>query len=136
MLPKLLVKTIMSSQAVVADPSDDLDTLMNLMDKEDIRHLPLVRHGELMGLVSDRDIALATSLRSNSLKNTKAKDICATHVYETHLDSFVQDVAREMASKKYGSAVITENNKVVGIITTTDICRALADVLAGDFTYE
>jgi uncharacterized protein YjaG (DUF416 family) len=34
-----------------------------------------------------------------------------------------------MASKKYGSAVVEQNHKIVGIITTVDICQALADLL-------
>lgn len=38
-------------------------------------------------------------------------------------------VANELATKHYGSAIVTENDEVVGIFTTTDACKALAEVL-------
>ncbi|MFX8848650.1 CBS domain-containing protein, partial [Acinetobacter baumannii] len=41
----------------------------------------------------------------------------------------VAEVARVMAEKRIGSAIVTKNNKLVGIFTVTDACRALAQIL-------
>jgi acetoin utilization protein AcuB len=55
----------------------------------------------------------------------------STEVYAVHPESPLDEVASEMASKKYGSAVVLQNGKVVGIVTTVDLCRALAELLHG-----
>ncbi len=52
----------------------------------------------------------------------------ARNPYTTAPDTPVSEVARAMAADKYGSAVVTQNGKVVGILTTVDVCRILADV--------
>lgn len=96
------------------------------------RHLPVVERGRLVGLVSDRDIALCESLLVDS--NTAAMrptvgDAMTTNVFTCGPDAHLHAVAREMATRKIGSAVIVEPahpTKVMGVFTTTDALGALA----------
>ncbi|MEW6270451.1 MAG: CBS domain-containing protein [Thermodesulfobacteriota bacterium] len=53
--------------------------------------------------------------------------------YVVEDDEPLDVVAREMADRQIGSALVTRHGKLVGIITTTDVCRLLADVLAAHF---
>ena len=49
--------------------------------------------------------------------------------YTVSPDTLLDDVVATMAAKKYGSAVVMQNHKVVGIFTTVDACRAFAELL-------
>lgn len=52
-----------------------------------------------------------------------------THVYAVDPNTSLDVVAEALAEHKYGSAVVLQNGKVVGIFTTNDACRALAELL-------
>ena len=57
------------------------------------------------------------------------EDAMSSEVYTISPDAPLDEVVREMAAKKYGSAVIMQNHHVVGIFTTVDVCDAFADLL-------
>jgi acetoin utilization protein AcuB len=99
------------------------------MSNLNIRHLPVMRSGELLGIISDRDIKMALSLLSDTAQSLLVKDICHEHPYQVSPDTPLDEVAMEMAENRYGCAIIVQNKKVVGIFTTVDACRALASVL-------
>ncbi|MFM2420592.1 MAG: hypothetical protein RL385_5315, partial [Pseudomonadota bacterium] len=50
-------------------------------------------------------------------------------------DAPIDEVVGEMAAKKFGSAVVQQNHKVVGIFTTVDVCKAFAELLHGRLTH-
>jgi len=50
-------------------------------------------------------------------------------VYSVTPDTPIDSVVSEMAARKYGSAIVMQNEKVVGIFTTIDVCRAFAELL-------
>jgi acetoin utilization protein AcuB len=101
------------------------------MSEFKIRHLPVLRGGHLVGLVTERDLALIETLKDVDATTLSVADAMSTEVYAVHPESPLDEVASEMASKKYGSAVVLQNGKVVGIVTTVDLCRALAELLHG-----
>ena len=53
----------------------------------------------------------------------------AESVYSVPPDAPLDEVVSEMGGRKYGSAIVMQNEKVVGIFTTVDVCRAFADLL-------
>jgi len=55
----LTVKDVMTSDVVVGLPDDDIDYIANVMDKNQIRHLPIVVDGKIVGILSSRDIIKA-----------------------------------------------------------------------------
>ncbi len=112
------------------DADDVLDRAQELMSRFGIRHLPVTSGGKLSGVLSDRDIKTALGFKGASAKRLRCSDVCSDDAYVTHPDSPLELVAGELATKHYGSAVVTEGDAVVGIFTTTDACRALAQVLA------
>jgi CBS domain-containing protein len=52
-----------------------------------------------------------------------------SEVYTVWPEAALDATVLEMASRKYGSAVVTQNNKVVGVLTAVDVCRALGELL-------
>lgn len=99
------------------------------MHEHHIRHLPVLKGGRLVGMITERDIALVEGLKGVDVEALTVEEAMSTQTYSVSPDAALDEVALEMASKKYGSAVVEQNHKIVGIITTVDICQALADLL-------
>lgn len=102
-----------------------------LMNEHNIRHLPVLRGGQVVGMLSERDLALIEVFKDVDPRALTIDEAMSTGVYQVVPDAPLDVVAAEMASKKYGSAVVVQNRKVVGILTTVDVCSALADLLHG-----
>lgn len=100
-----------------------------MMREHGIRHLPVLHGGKLVGMLTDRDLHLVESLAGVDPAKVKVEDAMATPVYAVSPDSLLDAVVETMGEHKYGSAVIMQNDKVVGIFTTVDVCHALADLL-------
>jgi len=104
-----------------------------MMRQGHFRHLPVPSGGEVVGVVTDRDIKL---LLGPDFGNPDEREL---KVHEAYIDkpcvvpasTPVATVARTMAEHHIGSAIITKNDKLVGIFTVTAACRALAEILDG-----
>jgi acetoin utilization protein AcuB len=99
----------------------------HVMREHHIRHLPVLRAGRLVGLVSDRDLAFAENLKDVDAAKLRVDEAMTATPYSVAKTTRLGDVAREMAEHRYGSAVVMENDHVVGVFTTVDALRALAD---------
>ncbi|MBI1861184.1 MAG: CBS domain-containing protein [Deltaproteobacteria bacterium] len=93
-----------------------------------VRHLPVQRGGELVGVVSERNVR--EGLMSSMGRALSVEDVMTPAPYVVPPETPLDEVVAAMAEEKYGSAIIQEEGKVVGIFTTVDACRALRQVLA------
>jgi acetoin utilization protein AcuB len=96
-----------------------------------IRHLPVTARGELVGVLTDRDIklALGPDLGSPPERELAVRDVFQPEAYVVDAGALLVTVAATMAERHLGSALVTRGGKLVGIFTTTDACRALARIL-------
>lgn len=122
------VQKYMTTSPVTTEASATVAAAAKVMKANSIRHLPVVDGGTVVGLISDRDIALVEGLVGVDPEIVTVRDAMATEPYTTSPDTPITEVAATMASNKYGSAVVTQNGKVVGMFTTVDVCRVLAEV--------
>ena len=100
-----------------------------LMKKHEIRHLPVLHGGVLVGMLSERDLALIESLRDIDPKTLSVEEAMSSEVYSVSPNTPLDEVVTTMAERKLGSAVVMERGQVVGIFTTVDACRTLASLL-------
>jgi acetoin utilization protein AcuB len=100
-----------------------------MMKKHAIRHLPVLDGGALVGMLTERDLSLIETLRDVDPKEVTVEDAMSTSVYAVQPETPLDEVVSSMAEHKYGSAVVMQNNHVVGIFTTVDACRTLAELL-------
>jgi acetoin utilization protein AcuB len=100
-----------------------------LMKELGIRHLPVLRGGKLLGVVSDRDVKIVESFHDVNPDEVTVDEGLYHEAYSVAADTPLAEVAREMYKHKYGSAVVMEGTQVVGIFTTVDGMRALAEAL-------
>lgn len=103
----------------------------NMMRAYRIRHLPVLDGGKLVGLVSERDIQLVESMGQGvEPDDVTIEEAMSQAPYTVTPTTPLEVAARHMAKHKLGSAVVIDGNRVVGLLTTTDGMRALADMLA------
>ena len=99
------------------------------MRKLHLRHLPVLKGGKLVGILTDRDINLILSFKDVDAKVVKVDEAYSADPYFTSPDAPLNEVVAIMAEKKYGCALIVDNEKLVGIFTEIDAYRALAELL-------
>lgn len=102
-----------------------------MMREHHIRHLPVLTGGELVGVLSDRDLNLIETLRDVDPEKVTVEDAMASNAYFVAPDAPLDEVVATMAERKYGCAVVMQNRHLVGIFTTVDACRAFAEMLHG-----
>jgi CBS domain-containing protein len=94
-----------------------------------LRHLPVLRAGVLVGVLSQRDLYFLEALPGVDVDVDVVADAMSADVYTAAPDEPLRHVASAMADHKYGCAVVMEERHVLGIFTVTDALRNLADVL-------
>ena len=99
--------------------------------ERNIRHLPVTERNALAGVLSDRDIklALGPDLGFPPERELKVRDVYQPNSYVVDASARLEEVARTMAERHVGSALVTRDGKLVGIFTATDACRALARII-------
>ncbi len=128
-MSKHLVQRYMTPMPVVVRSDRTLAEAHQLMREHGVRHLPVVDDGRLVGIVSQRDLYLLETLRGVDVASETVAEAMTPDPYTTSPDAPLDEVAREMAEHKYGSAVVVDAGRVVGVFTTVDALRALSAVL-------
>jgi acetoin utilization protein AcuB len=123
------VQKYMSHAPHTIGQKQTLATAHKMMREHHIRHLPVLEGGRLVGLVSQRDLALVESLKDVDPEEVTVEDSMSQQVYHVAPEAPLDEVAAEMAERKYGSAVVMSNGKVVGMFTAVDAMAALSDLL-------
>jgi acetoin utilization protein AcuB len=98
-----------------------------MMQKYDIRHLPVLHGGELYGIVSDRDLGMVAGLNEVNPDDTTVEEAMTQEAYTVTRDTPLFDVLQDMLEHKYGSAIVVDGVKIVGILTTHDALKLLVD---------
>ncbi len=104
-----------------------LSEAKGLMQEFKIRHLPVLSESRLVGVVSDRDLGVIESVLHT--ETLPVADAMTPDPYAVAPGTPLRQVAREMANRRCGSAVVMEGDEVLGIFTTTDALDALAEAL-------
>ena len=102
-----------------------------MMREHRIRHLPVLRAGKIVGVVSDGDLHLVETLKDVDPREVRVEDAMTQEPYMVDPETPLDEVVKQMAEHKYGSAVVAQNHKVVGVFTMVDACRAFAEMLHG-----
>ena len=136
----MLVRDHMTAPALTIQPETRLADALRFMQEHRVRRLPIVNQtGWLVGIVSERDLLYAspspTTARvlwemSSQISRTAVQEIMTKRVIVVKPDAQLTEAATQMIDMKIGGLpVVDEHNEVIGIITETDVMRALVDVL-------
>lgn len=125
----LPVEEFTTPAPVVATEDEFIDRLEHLMRQYDIRHIPIIKNGLVVGIVSDRDLKVASGLSAREKIIIRASDIMAVNPVTVNAGATLDEVAFEMSENKVGSVIVNdENDKFYGIFTVTDALNALVEI--------
>ncbi|MFW5876004.1 MAG: CBS domain-containing protein [Myxococcota bacterium] len=141
-MPKnMRVEEIMIRDPIVLNEEDDLSQIRRGMEHFHLRHLPVVDGDKLVGLISQRDIlkfavsalerAGAAHQREEWLEeHTFVAEVMQRDVFTVRADTSVAEAAQVLADTKFGCVpVVDDEQRLVGIVTETDMLRLLVKVL-------
>jgi acetoin utilization protein AcuB len=131
------VNECMTGNVVTVDAEASCHDAVARMAHNRIRHLPVVdRAGLLCGIVTDRDLrhrlfasdvfpSIGTVPVEELLSNVRVADVMSRPVVSVAPDAELQEVARVMAERRLGSLPVVDRQRVVGIVTETDVLRRI-----------
>ena len=120
---------VMTMLPACIDVQETFSEVQSMMDEHDVRHLPVIRAGKVVGIVSDRDIAVAHQFFGKTSETTELEvgDFCTQDVVTFERTAPLSTVLQTMADARIGSVVIVDDSGAVGIFTATDACRVFGD---------
>jgi acetoin utilization protein AcuB len=135
----MLVGERMTRNPVTILDTASIDDGIHLMRERKVRRLPVLdESGMMVGIVSDKDLlhaapSPATSLSVYELHYLLAKltikQVMSSPVISVSPDTPLEEAARVMADNKIGGLPVTEGDRLVGIITETDVFKILVELL-------
>jgi CBS domain-containing protein len=111
------------------EPSATLREAREMMVEHDIHHLPVTRGDEIVGLISDGDVFVAGNLAPGGAAETLVEAVYSREPFVVDMHSLLGKVVTEMGTRRIGCAMVTRQGKLAGILTHTDVCRVLGEVL-------
>jgi acetoin utilization protein AcuB len=125
----LNIRKYMTHAPLTIGQEQTLSVAHEVMRENRVRHLPVLEGGKLVGVLSQRDLHLIETLRDVDPAKTTVDEAMTGDVYVTGPDAGLDEVASQMAKHKYGSAVVVERGKVIGVFTTIDALNVLSDLV-------
>ncbi len=126
-LTRLTIEEFTSPMPVTTHPRMSVEEAFGLMQRAKVRHLPVIRADEVVGVVSDRD--LRPFLNRNWSICICVEDVMQKSVLSVPETMSMGDAAFLMAKNKVGSLlVLDDNGDLSGIFTTTDALNALVEM--------
>jgi acetoin utilization protein AcuB len=135
----MLVRERMSTQPVIIRADVTITKALQAMRENEVRRLPVLdEEGQLIGIVSEKDLLYASPSPATSLSiyemhyllsRLRVTELMTTDPVTVSPDTPLEEAARIMADNKIGGLPVMEGDKLVGIITETDIFKVFLEML-------
>ena len=134
----MLVGERMSRPVITVTADSPIMEAFDLLKRDKIRRAPVIKDGKMVGIISDHDLLNASPSQATTLSvyelpyllgKIKVQDVMSTQVISVTEDTPIEEAARIMADNKIGGLPVVQDNKVVGIITETDLFKIFLELL-------
>ena len=126
------IQEAMTSNPTRIGPTNTVGEAAQIMKAEDVGSLPIVEGDKLVGVITDRDLAIRIVAESRGT-DTTVGDIASKNVVTVDPEQSLEDAARLMAEHQIRRLpVVEEDGRLVGILAQADIAQAGHDALTGD----
>ncbi len=126
------IREFMTSDFNRVRPDTPVQGAHALMRSTNMRDLVVMDGDKLAGVICQLDLYLIQSLTDADPESAVVEEAMTTQPYVVAPDVSLEQVARTMWTQRYGSAVVVQDDRVVGIFTIADSLRALSQVLSAD----
>lgn len=126
----MFVQDVMQSTVLTVTPQATLPEAIRLAQQRGIRHLPVLDNGRLVGILSDRDlkramaspaVSLASHEQEEAIGRITVDEIMTRNVITVGPRFPLEEAARLMLREKISALPVTEDGRLVGIVTETDV---------------
>jgi acetoin utilization protein AcuB len=130
----LLMQDWMKQKVLTLGPEASAFEALRLCRERRIRHIPVVKDERLVGIISDRDLRdasppLGDPERVSTMKEIRLEEVMTREVITTHPEDTIVHAAREMYERKIESLPVVDEEKLLGIVTSSEVMRALIAVI-------
>jgi acetoin utilization protein AcuB len=130
----LLMQDWMKQKVLTLGPEASAFEALRLCRERRIRHIPVVKDERLVGIISDRDLRdasppLGDPERVSTMKEIRLEDVMTQKVITTHPENTIVHAVREMYERQIESLPVVDEEKLLGIVTSSDVMRALIAVI-------
>ena len=134
----MYVKLKMTANPYTVTPDTNVVDAYALLHQHKIRRLPVVDNGELVGIVTEKELQQVSPSKATALSvyeinyllaKTKVKDAMYSHPISTTPDALLEEAAVLMRDNNVGALPVVDQGKLVGIITETDIFDAFTELM-------
>lgn len=115
------VRDIMTTEIASLNTDDTIERAAQLMKQYDVGSIPVCNQNKIIGIVTDRDIAVRCVASGQDTRQQKVQDIMTANPVVGNPDMNVDDVAKLMSTRKIRRLPIVDNNSLVGIVALGDI---------------
>lgn len=122
-----VARELISTVLICASPATSVQDACSSCHAGGVRHLPVVKDGELVGIVSDRDLRAAA--RAGTHDALTVDEVMAREVETLDVEERLSSAARRMADLAVSSLPALEHGRLVGILTLTDVLRHVGKVM-------
>lgn len=127
----MLVRGRMTAEVVTAEPSTTIADALETIRSHNIRHLPVMDGDRLTGVVTDRDLRLALGPDGEASDDTTVSDIMSASPTTIAPDTPVEEAGRVLIEHRIGCLPVMEDDRLVGILTESDLLRAFVELMVG-----
>jgi CBS domain-containing protein len=113
------------SEVWSTSPDASVYEALELLAEKNIGALLVLRNGELVGVVSERDYARKVALRGKTSKKTPIKDIMTEEVVTVGSDRTVEEAMAIMTDKHIRHLPVIDDDKIVGVVSIGDLVKAI-----------
>jgi CBS domain-containing protein len=131
------ISEIMTKKVVTLNKNDELETAERLFKKHHIRHIPVVRGDHVIGILSYTDLlrisfADAVDEDEDSVDTVvynmfTIEQVMAKNLISVSSNTTIKEVAELLSKREFHALPVVDNDKLVGIVTTTDLINYLID---------
>ena len=139
------VSTIMTKKVIAIGPEEELSVVRDIFAKNNIHHLPVVRHDTLIGIISKNDFdvyykALSRHFEDRFVNETllrvhRAKEIMTEKLAKLEPTDRINVALEVFKVNRFHALPVVEDGELVGILTTYDIIKALSNEVLHDSDY-
>lgn len=127
------VKRVMTPFPHSVEPDLPVEEAIEMMGEHDFHHLPIVDGGRFAGLLSERLLRQFVASDPGVGGSRPVREAPIGEAFVVDIDDRLDHVAMAMAERHQDAAVVLKQGRIVGIFTSTDACRALAELLRSEF---
>lgn len=118
------VREVMTPAPTTIEAGEDVVEAARLMAAQDVGSLPVVDNGELVGIVTDRDLAVQVLAKDLDPHKTTVASVCSENPVVVGPEDSLEDALQRMAKEQVRRLPVVAEHRIVGILAQADVSRA------------